>query len=141
MHVKCKVTFGLPELNPTAYVECTMHITNHLGRYNIILGRDILRELGINLDFKENSITWGDYQTSMKPVNVTLAEHLDNVESTEAAAADIAKILYGKYQKVDLHTDIVDSCVTLSIEEKEKLLRVLQKHKELFNGMLGTWVF
>eukprot|EP00957_Ditylum_brightwellii_P052724 3996909-Ditylum_brightwellii.AAC.1 len=30
---KCKVTLGLPELNPVAHVEHTMHVTSHLGRY------------------------------------------------------------------------------------------------------------
>eukprot|EP00957_Ditylum_brightwellii_P209375 15361474-Ditylum_brightwellii.AAC.1 len=76
MHAKWNITFVLLELNATDYVEYTMYITNYLGRYNMILDRDVLQELGINLDFKENSITWGDYQANMKSVDVTLAKHV-----------------------------------------------------------------
>eukprot|EP00957_Ditylum_brightwellii_P052725 3996909-Ditylum_brightwellii.AAC.2 len=35
----------------------------------------------------------------MKSADVTLAEHVANVEATKAAAADIAEILNAKYQK------------------------------------------
>eukprot|EP00957_Ditylum_brightwellii_P130950 9988426-Ditylum_brightwellii.AAC.1 len=81
-----------------AHVKHTMYITNHLGRYGIIRGRDVLRELGTDLDFNKNSIAcWGDYQTNTKSANVTLAEHLDTVEATKTAAADIAKIVGTKY--------------------------------------------
>eukprot|EP00957_Ditylum_brightwellii_P202616 15330939-Ditylum_brightwellii.AAC.1 len=75
--------------------------------------------MGINLNFKENGISWGDYQADMKDADVTLAEHVTNVEATIAAATEIAKILDAKYQDVDLWTDI--------------------KHEELFDGTLGTW--
>eukprot|EP00957_Ditylum_brightwellii_P137456 10479997-Ditylum_brightwellii.AAC.1 len=74
-----------------------MHATDHLGRYDMILGRNVLGELGINLDFKENNITWGNYQANMKPADITLSEHVANVEATKAAAAEIAKISGAKY--------------------------------------------
>eukprot|EP00957_Ditylum_brightwellii_P116353 8875392-Ditylum_brightwellii.AAC.1 len=48
----------------------------------------------------------------MKSADVTLSEHMANVEATKAAAAFIAKILDAKHCK---------------------------KHKQLFNGTLGTW--
>eukprot|EP00957_Ditylum_brightwellii_P164644 12535686-Ditylum_brightwellii.AAC.1 len=84
----------------------------------MILGRDLLQELGIDLDFKENSITWGDYQANMKSPDIALEKHVANIETTKAAAADIAKILDAKYHKIDLHTD---------------------KHEELLNSTLGMW--
>eukprot|EP00957_Ditylum_brightwellii_P040031 3029601-Ditylum_brightwellii.AAC.1 len=82
-----------------AHVEHTMHITDQVGRYNMILGRDVLQELGIDLDFKESSITWGDYQANMKSADVTLSEHVANIEATKVVAADISKILDAKYQR------------------------------------------
>eukprot|EP00957_Ditylum_brightwellii_P009129 690192-Ditylum_brightwellii.AAC.1 len=75
----------------------------------MILDRDLLQKLGINLDFKENSISCGDYQADMKDADVTLAEHLAAVEATTAAATEIAKILDAKYQKVDLCTNVVEA--------------------------------
>eukprot|EP00957_Ditylum_brightwellii_P123593 9422669-Ditylum_brightwellii.AAC.1 len=96
-------------LNAKSLLAYQKHIINHLGKYDMILGRDVLQELGIDLDLK-NSITWEDYQANMKSADVTLAEHVANIEATKSAAADIAKRLDVKYQK---------------------------KHKELFNGTLG----
>eukprot|EP00957_Ditylum_brightwellii_P161802 12319000-Ditylum_brightwellii.AAC.1 len=63
----------------------------------MILGRDLLWEVGIDLNFKENSISWGDYQADMKDIDITLAEHLAAVETTTAAVTDIAEILDSKY--------------------------------------------
>eukprot|EP00957_Ditylum_brightwellii_P144530 11009741-Ditylum_brightwellii.AAC.1 len=105
----------------------------------MILGRDLLRELGIDLDFKENSIIWGDYHANMKPADITLTEHVANIEATKLAAADIAKMMGVKYRKVGLQADAVDLCKALNTEEKEKLFCVLQKHEELFDSTLGTW--
>eukprot|EP00957_Ditylum_brightwellii_P144911 11037372-Ditylum_brightwellii.AAC.1 len=89
-----------------------MHVTDQLGQYDMILGRDLLQEIGINLDFKENNISWVDYQADMKDVDVTLAEHIAMVETTTTTATEIAKILDAKYHK---------------------------KHEELFDGTLGMW--
>eukprot|EP00957_Ditylum_brightwellii_P154014 11722193-Ditylum_brightwellii.AAC.2 len=118
-----------------------MHITNKLGRYGMIPGRDLLRKLGIDLDFKENTIAWGDYHANMKQADIMLTEHIANIEATKAVAAEIAKILDAKYHKINLQTDFVDLGEALNTEEKEKLLCVLQKHNELFNRTLGTWNF
>eukprot|EP00957_Ditylum_brightwellii_P087520 6662725-Ditylum_brightwellii.AAC.1 len=96
MCTKYKATFGLPELNPSMHVEHTIHMTDQLGQYDMILGRDLLQEMGIDLNFKENNISWEDYQTNMKDADVTLSKHIATVEATTAAATEIAKILNAK---------------------------------------------
>eukprot|EP00957_Ditylum_brightwellii_P033629 2549765-Ditylum_brightwellii.AAC.1 len=63
----------------------------------MILGRDLLRELEIDLDFKENNISRRYYQANMKDADVTLFKHIAAVEATTAAAMEIAKILDAKY--------------------------------------------
>eukprot|EP00957_Ditylum_brightwellii_P181001 13789424-Ditylum_brightwellii.AAC.1 len=95
--------------------------------------------MGIYLNFKENSISWGDYQANMKDAEITLTEHIAVVEATTAATTEIAKILDAKYRKVDLCSDIVEACDILNTGEKEKLFHVLKKYEELFNGTLSTW--
>ena len=50
--------FILPELYEGRTICATAHITKQLGQYDMILGRDILRELGIVIDFKEETIIW-----------------------------------------------------------------------------------
>eukprot|EP00957_Ditylum_brightwellii_P048845 3706068-Ditylum_brightwellii.AAC.1 len=59
-----------------AHAQHTMHIINQLGRYGMILVRDILQELGVA------NITWDNYQADMKSADIMLAEHIANVEAT-----------------------------------------------------------
>eukprot|EP00957_Ditylum_brightwellii_P189171 14399590-Ditylum_brightwellii.AAC.1 len=63
--------------------EHTIHVTDNLGRYGMVLGRDVLQSPGIDLDLKENNITWDDYQADMKSSDFTLAKYLANVEVTK----------------------------------------------------------
>eukprot|EP00957_Ditylum_brightwellii_P203186 15333574-Ditylum_brightwellii.AAC.1 len=75
----------------------------------------------------------------MKLAGVTMIEHLANVEASTTVAENMTKILDAKYCKINLQTDVVDQCNTLSTGNKKKILRVLQKHKALFNCTLGMW--
>ena len=48
---EAEVKIKLSELNFTAHVFAPFHVTSQKSNYNVILGRDLLREQGINLDF------------------------------------------------------------------------------------------
>eukprot|EP00957_Ditylum_brightwellii_P068672 5213030-Ditylum_brightwellii.AAC.1 len=85
--------------------------------------------MGVDLNFKENNISWGDYQANMKDTNVTLAKHIATVEATTATATEMAKILDAKYQNTDLGSDVVEAYDNLNTGEKEKLFHVLKKHE------------
>eukprot|EP00957_Ditylum_brightwellii_P124110 9460667-Ditylum_brightwellii.AAC.1 len=136
---KHKITFVLPELNPTVHIECTMHITNNLGRYNMVLGRDVQQSLGIEPDFKQNNIIWDDCLADMKFADVTLAECLNNTEVTKMITENMSKVLDAKYRKVDLHREVVNQCSTLEEVDKEKSLCVLKEHKELLDSTPDIW--
>ena len=51
-----------------------MHLTNKFSNYNLILGQDILHELGIIFNFGNKTITWRKVSISMKPPNHTAKE-------------------------------------------------------------------
>ena len=51
-----KAVFQLTELNPTAKIEYKLHVANTLGVYDMILGRDILKNLGIILNHANETI-------------------------------------------------------------------------------------
>lgn len=57
-------------------------------------------------------------------------------DTTEAER--IQAILNAKYCKADLD-QLVQECTTLSKEEKQKLLTLLQRYEQLFDGTVGTW--
>ena len=62
----CLINFTLPELNPTARVKYMVHVTKQISKYDMIIGRDILQELGIVLDIEESPIKLKNYFTPMK---------------------------------------------------------------------------
>ena len=51
---------------------------------------------------------------------------------------DLGRILDAKYEKADL-PKIVSDYNHISTNQKQQLLRLLQKHETLFDGTLGTW--
>eukprot|EP00957_Ditylum_brightwellii_P170790 12999098-Ditylum_brightwellii.AAC.1 len=63
---KVKTAFKLPELNSTAKIDYTFHVAPTLGMYDMIIGRDLLKSLGIILDHATETITWNDASIPMK---------------------------------------------------------------------------
>ena len=75
-------------------------MTNKLSNYNLILGRDIVHELGIIFNVKNKTITWQEVPISIRPPNSTAKEFLVIKESRSVRNAtkrnkqilDISKI-------------------------------------------------
>ena len=65
---KCKTTFILKEFYGNKSIEWNLHVDSSPGphQYDMILGRDVLSELGIMLDFKDQTMTWDDSTINMK---------------------------------------------------------------------------
>ena len=61
---RTEVKLKLPELSDTAEMSVCCHVSKQQKiNYDLILGREILRELGINLDFSNNTTNWKDSST------------------------------------------------------------------------------
>ena len=60
----------LAEFNPTAEI---MHsdVTKTLGNYEIIIGQDLLDELGIDIRFSTKTMCWNDVKVDMRKVMCT----------------------------------------------------------------------
>ena len=50
MSCKVGVKVNFPELNFTAHIFAPFHVTSQKSNFDVIFGRDLLQELGINLD-------------------------------------------------------------------------------------------
>ena len=50
------------------------HVTNTLGQYNMIIGRELLHKLGINLHFSNATMHWQHVEVSMKESTCTKQE-------------------------------------------------------------------
>ena len=56
-----KIDFTLPDFSAKIIEMWECHVDESTkGRYNMILGRDILTELGLSLKFSEHVTIWGD---------------------------------------------------------------------------------
>ena len=148
---KCKTTFILNEFFESRSIEWNLHVDSTPGphRYDMIIGRDIMSELGITLNFKEQTMSWDDSTVRMKdPETLSdLSDPINNffwnveVNETEAlqeASLRLKKILDAKYEAADL-AKVVSACDYLNADEQSQLLTLLRKYEHLFDGTLGTW--
>ena len=147
-----KIKLSLPELDSNKIVtwDCYVDDSTEKQRYDVIIGRDLLSVLKLNLDFDTMSISCekGPYMgcsTPMKPIDDVLKfsgvkeimEILD-VDPVHDATKRVARITKANYKKADLD-DVVKQCTHLNDNEKLELLSLLNKYKFLFDGTLGTW--
>ena len=123
-----------------------LHVASNLGAYDIILGRDILRELGIVLDFNMQIVIWNHACISMKNVDcttndswaITDPEGVDDMVS-RLTGEQYRNVIDAKYKKANLNEVLEINYEHLSNKQKRKLLTLLSKYETLFDGTLGTW--
>ena len=58
----CKVQFALPEFNSQKLIEWKMHVDDSTtsNLYDMIIGTDLMTELGITINFATRAMTWDD---------------------------------------------------------------------------------
>ena len=134
------INITLPELNPTAHISAKLFVTENKSNYDLIFGRDLLRELGISLDFENNIVSWQHVDIPMKPRDCTVEGHFAIEESAnvQQATSRIKKILDAKYEKANLK-QIVKSLNYLAKSEQKLMLQVLRKYEDMFDGTLGDY--
>lgn len=116
------------------------------SRNDMIIGRDLLAELGMNFLFSSNLMEWDNARTSMLDPYLFDQDNLDQLaqemlylhdpEITEAER--IQDILDAKYCKADL-AKLAHECDQLDKADQQKLLKLLQKYEHLFDCTLATW--
>jgi hypothetical protein len=128
------------ELDDTRTITCEAHIAPDLGACDMILGREILKELCILLYFEDESIEWDEVIIPMKHETDKVEKHFHLADSIQVddATEHIKRILDAKYDPADLQK-IVTDCTHLSPDEQQALHTLLNKHKILLDGSLGTW--
>jgi len=134
------INITLPELNHTAHISAKVFVTENKSNYDLIFGRDLLRELGISLDFENNIVSWQHVDIPMKPRDCTVEGHFAIEESAnvQQATSRIKKILDAKYEKANLK-QIVKSLNYLAKSEQKLMLQVLRKYEDMFDGTLGDY--
>ena len=137
---KAKTQFFMPEFSDTKLVEHEMHVVKELGGYDMIIGRDLMRELKISISFEDETMLWDGVVAQMKSVDANAHDFFLSHESDslDDAAQRIDKILEAKYEKANLE-EIVQNSDHLKQDEKRSLLPLLKRYEDLFDGTLGRW--
>jgi len=71
---KVKAQFTMPELHDDRLIEWNMHVTKSLGPYDVIIGRDILKFLKIDLRFSDEIIKWDGAEMPFKDGDTSTKE-------------------------------------------------------------------
>ena len=107
------------EFNPTAEITKFLHVAKTLGNYDVIIGRELLHKLGVDMSFSQKTMTWNNVTIDMKPPTCT-KEDLFHVKE-EIFVSDKtdrkAKILDAKYKPVNLK-EIMDNLSQLTDNQK-----------------------
>ena len=90
-HASVRLKFRLPEFSPSMCIETKIHVTDQKSNYDMILGRDVLRNLGIKLNFDTEKITIRDseVEVNMKPLYCTRDTHYVIAEPSSIATEKI----------------------------------------------------
>lgn len=137
---RCRGRFTIPEFHRDRIIEWKLHVTQDLGAYDMILGRDVLSGLGIKFDFADNTLEWDNVVIPMKDGDAPFEETF-NVQEPDSIISSTDKlkgILEAKYEKADLQ-EIIDDVPHLTPSQRKVLYNTLNEYRTLFDGSLGKW--
>ena len=136
---RCRCKFSLPEFHRDRIIEWKLHVTQDLGAYDMILGRDVLTGLGIKIDFGNNVLEWDSIVIPMKDADENIEEAFALHDPKSVQASDRLKsILDAKYEKADLE-EVSKEAVHLKESQQQQLHALLKEFPKLFDGSLGKW--
>jgi hypothetical protein len=117
------------------------NVTDTLVGYDMIIGRDILEDLGVVIDFNQKVSIWGHRECPFKSTDATAetSYFVEEPEAVQHATDRIKKILDANYEKADPH-EIVAAQDHLTPEQQEQLEELLRKYESLTDGTLRQWV-
>ena len=115
--------------------------------YDLIIGVETMAKMNIVMDFARMEITIDQNKIPMRPNKSYLDSkalnnfHRDHLEptSTKDSTRCTVEILDAKYEKANLAEIVQDNCSHLSSQQQNKMLKLLTKYEELFDGTLGDF--
>ena len=133
--------FTIPELHDNKLIRWKFHIAPNLGNYDMIIGRDLMSDLKMDVKFSTQTIEWEDSEIPLKDSDASMAEayYVRDSEAVDDATVRLKGILDAKYEAADLE-EVIRKTEHLDKEEQQMLLELLQRYESVFDGTLGTWI-
>ena len=107
----------------------------------MIIGRDLIRSLGIDIHGGDMTIHWYNAAIPGRDIDSTakyVFALLQHNAPFNAETKRMKRILDAKYFKANIKT-IAESSTHLDPQERNELYTLLRKYECLFDGNLGTW--
>ena len=94
----------MPELYQSRIITHEKHVTNAYMGYDMIIGMDLMSELGIDILNSTHSIKWDDAEIPMRHRTVTIndAYHISDPILVKEATSKLTTILDAKYEAANL---------------------------------------
>jgi hypothetical protein len=145
--VQCQ--FTLPEFHEGKDISWDMYVDEtdaRLNSYDMIIGRDLRHELGIDLLFSLGVMKWDNATVPMRDPSQQRDNEIDAFEAEIFSihdpditdAARIQEIMDVKYAPADID-EMIYKCTHLTNNERSNLKALLKTFEPLFDGTLGTW--
>ena len=142
---KCKIDMLFPELSPTRTINTTVTVCDSSisSYYDMIVGRDLLNELGMDIKFSTNTVCWETAEIPMKSRDATPAtsyfiQETEQLRTETDRLSATPKWLVSEYHKTDLR-EYSHRQTNLNTKQAELLETSLRKFETLFDGTLGKW--
>jgi hypothetical protein len=136
--------FFLPQFTNKRKITSDFHMFEMSSKdtYDLILGRDILTEIGFNMLYENSKFMWQDIQVDMVPRGHWSKENIStfwrNFKTEQEEEANLAIIKPAEYKEVDI-TSVAEAQQHLTLSERNKLRSVLTKFQRLFKGQCGSY--
>jgi hypothetical protein len=120
-----KTTFSFPELHANKEIAKSLHmVTAGLTRYDIIIGQDLINELGIDMKGGDMSIHWDDAAIPWCDMDYTLNNAFLTYSPThqpdKRINRKVSKILDAKHEPANLK-EITDAAKHLTPNQRKEL--------------------
>ena len=142
------IDFKFPELNQNKTITWAVHVdektSSKEASYDMIIGMDLMCEIGLQIDCQDKSIKWDGHEIPMKPrkllQDAEVMHMLYQAATTPEALVDAElrqnRILDADYSKIEIDP-FVQELNHLTPDQRQLLAQTLKKFPTLFSGGLG----
>ena len=107
-NTKIAISFSFPELHANKVINQSLHVVDlNIDRYDMIIGRDLIKSIGIDIHggymtihWDDAAIPWRDIYSTAKDVSALLQHNAPFNAETKR----MKRILDAKYSKADIKT-------------------------------------
>ena len=134
-NTKIATSFSFPELHANKLINQSLHVVDlNIDRYDMIIGRDLIRSFGIDIHGGDMTIHWDDAAIPWRDIDSTAKDVfalLQHNAPFNSETKRMKRILDAKYSKADIKS-IAESSTHLDPEERNELYTLLKKYECLF---------